>query len=271
MNNDKNLVIIRSVFGKVGQKYFLNPARDPRTGLFPPCVRSVDSRGDMILSETDKNGGEALIPENKVFIVESGDSFNLNDKYQKAAWESIQFSPIIALSRDARDAKGNLLIDGEKAEGKTHARYGFAELYVEKPDQEMERKVSKRKLIHDAETYIYEDSAEGRMTKARILGRNMKGATDNEIIDYLIDIANKVPSKIKNIYTSSTLGLNILLIDAKDKGVIHIKNKYYMYGDDTILGVTDDAVIVWLGSPKNAKIVERIRQDTYPELYSKEK
>ena len=121
-----DIIILRSVFGKVGQKYFMNPVRDPKTGRFPDCVRPVDSKGDMIISDKDRNEGKPLIPENKVFIIEDGTTFNLNDEWQAAEWHSIQHCPLIALSRDARDSKGNLLIDGEIAEGKARARYGTA-------------------------------------------------------------------------------------------------------------------------------------------------
>ena len=75
-----DIIILRSVFGKVGQKYFMNPVRDPKTGRFPDCVRPVDSKGDMIISDKDRNEGKPLIPENKVFIIEDGTTFNLNDE-----------------------------------------------------------------------------------------------------------------------------------------------------------------------------------------------
>ena len=146
-----DIIILRSVFGKVGQKYFMNPVRDPKTGRFPDCVRPVDSKGDMIISDKDRNEGKPLIPENKVFIIEDGTTFNLNDEWQAAEWHSIQHCPLIALSRDARDSKGNLLIDGEIAEGKARARYGTAELYVERPGYDTAKRISKKKLIHDAD------------------------------------------------------------------------------------------------------------------------
>ena len=264
-----DVIILRSVYGKVGQKVFMNPAIDPKTGRYPDCVRQVDSKGDMILSEKDKNDGLPLIPINRVFQIEDGKTFNLNDPWQKAEWESIQFCPLIALSRDARDSKGNLLIDGEIAEGKTHARYGVAELYVERPGYDTVKRVSKKKLKHDAEAYIYNDpkGVEGRKLKARLLGRAMKNAPDADVLDYLLEIAAKDPHKIINLYTGGDINLRLLFIDAKDKHVIHIKNKVYLYGDDIVLGATDDAVITWMKSPNNHKVLELIKRDTYPDMY----
>lgn len=111
-NETDNIIVLRSVFGKVGQKYFLNPVRDPQTGRYPDCVRPVDSKGDMLLrGEEDK--GKCLIAENRVFIIEDGKTFDLNDPWQAAEWYSIQHCPMIAMSRDQRDKNGNLVIDGD--------------------------------------------------------------------------------------------------------------------------------------------------------------
>ena len=272
----ENLVILRSVYGKVGQKYFITPCRDPKTGRFPDCVRSVDSRGDMILSDKDKNSNEPLIPENRVFEVEDGAQFDLNDPWKKAEWDAIKNAPIIAKSRDARDSKGNLLIDGAKAEGmvaQMRARYGVAELYVETPGVETAQKVNKARKIHDAQTYIFEDSkgAEGRVVKAKLLGKNMKNAPDSEVTNFLLGIAKENPQRIIDVYTGSDMAIRMLFIDAKDRHVIRVKNKLYIYGDDIVLGATDDAVITFLSSSKNAKLLELISKETYPELESKKK
>lgn len=269
---DKNIIILRSVYGKVGQTYFIMPARDPKTGRYPEYVRSVNSNGDMILSEEDKKAGTILIPVNKVFTVQDGKQYDLFDPWQKAEWECIKNAPIIAPSRDARDYKGNLLIDGAAGEGlgKFRARYGVAELYVENPGADTSNRVQRKRLIHDAETYIYNDErgAEGRLTKARLLGKNMRNASDNDVIEFLIEIAQKDPKKIINVYTGSDTAIRLLFMDAKDRHVIVVKNKVYMYGDVT-LGVSDDAVIAFLGQAKNAKLLELIMRDTYPEMESK--
>lgn len=266
----KDIIILRSVFGKVGQKYYMNPVKDPKTGRYHSCVRPVDSKGDMIISDKDRNSGTPLIAEDRVFIIEDGTTFNLSDPWEAAEWYAIQYCPLIALSRDAKDAKGNLLIDGEIAEGKSRARYGIAELYVEKPGYATAKSVSKRKLIHDADSYIYGDptGSEGRLLKARILGKNMKNAPDADVTDYLLEISHKDPDKIINLYTGGDIAIRMLLMDAKDKNVIYIKNKLYLYADSIVLGATDDAVVTWMKSPVNKKTLELIKRDTYPDMYS---
>lgn len=39
-----NIIILRSVYDKVSNmKYYIQPCKDPKTGLFPACVRKVNS------------------------------------------------------------------------------------------------------------------------------------------------------------------------------------------------------------------------------------
>ena len=38
-----------------------------------------------------------------------------------------------------------------------------------------------------------------------------------------------------------------------------------------VLGVTDDACIIWMKQPENQKVVELIKKETYPEMYTSEK
>lgn len=265
---DKNIIVLRSVYGKVIDKYILGVAKDPITGRYPDCVRRVNSMGDMILSDKDRNSGEVLIPETQTFEVKDGTTLNLEDPWEKAEWECIKHSSIIALSRDARDSKGNLLIDGEDARGKMNARYGLAELYVEAPELESVKRISTRQLRHKAEAYIFDDEkgAMGRVFHARLLGKDMKAAPDSEVTEYLLDIAQRDPQRIIDVYAGSDTGIRLLIIEAREKHIINIKNKVYVYADDIVLGITEDAVLAYLKDPKNKKILELIKRDTYPEL-----
>lgn len=266
-----NYVVLRSVFGDVGQKYFINPMRNPKTGRFPDHIRRVDSKGDMIISDADKNGETILIPENRVYVVTSGTTYNLNDPYQKADWEAIQFCPMIAGSRDATDNNGNLLIDGPKAEGKARGtRYGSAELYVERPGAETVKRVTKKRLIHEADSFIYGDpkGSEGRLLMAKLLGKSMRNAPDADVTDYLLEISHTEPEKILKLYRGDDLQIRLLFIEAKEKHVIYTKDKVYLYSEQQIsLGATDDAVILWMKQPQNIKLLELIKRDTYPEFY----
>lgn len=262
---DGNYIIIRSVFGKVGQRYFLNPARDPNTGRFPACVKHVDSKGDIILTDAERNSGEVFIPEDQLIIIEDGKSFNLDDPYELALWQSIQHSRIIAMSRDARDKKGNLLIDGDSK------RYGYAELYIERPGYEVKKKNSRKKLINMAETIIFNSSLEDQVKLARLLGKNMKNAPAADVEDYLLQRASKDPQLVIDMKTGDDSIYRMLFLDATDKYIITTKNKLYVYGDEGIvLGATDDAAVAWLKDPNHKRIVDMIKKETYPHMYEDE-
>lgn len=262
---DDNKIILRSVFGKVGQVYSINPCKDPKTNRYPDCVKVVDTLGNMIMSDAERNSGKPFIPEDMVIQVTDGQTFDLDNPYEEALWKAIEHCPWIAKSRNQRDSKGNLLIDGEKG-GK---RYGRAELYVYKPGAETQAKVSKRELIHRAETFIFTDpmGADGRLKIAKLLGRRMNNAPDADVKDYLLELATKDPNKIINLYTGDDLELRMLFMDAREKGVIHSKGGVYIYGDGTAIGATIDVVIAWMRDPRNRKVMELIKSEVYPELH----
>ena len=269
-----NVVVLRSVFGKVGQKYFIQPQRDSR-GKYPECVKRVDSHGDIILTpeelKREANMEAAYIPENAVFIIEDGKTFNLDDVYENAVWESIKNCNLIAPDRFAKDSNGNYLIDGTTDPRAKRPRYGTAELYIDRPGFESQRRVTRRKLIVDASNYIMNDERgyEGRLLVARVLGRNMSNQPNADFEDFLLSIAEKTPEKIITCYTGGDIQLRMLFIEAKEKGIILKKNGLYVYGEDgsVILGATDNAAVEWMKQSKNQKTLALIRRDAYPEMF----
>lgn len=275
-----NVVVLRSVYGKVGQKYFIQPQRDPKTGRFPDCVKRVDSHGDIILTNSEREkesaGEMAYIPEDKLFVITDGKTYNLDDIYEKAEWEAIKHCDLIAPDRFAKNDKGEYLIDGTADPTKSkRPRYGSAELYVERPGYEANLRVTRKKLINKATNFILDDERgyEGRLLVARVLGRNMTNQPNADVEDYLISVAEKTPEKIINCYTGGDMQLRMLFIEAREHGIIVKKNGLYVYGDDgkVILGASDDAAIEWMKNPKNTKTMAMIRKDTYPEMFPDEK
>ena len=269
-----NIVVLRSVFGKVGQKYYIQPQKD-KNGRYPSCVKRVDSQGDIILTPEElakeSRGEAAYIKEDQLFVIEDGKTFNLDDVYEKAEWEAIKNCELIAPDRFAKNDKGDYLIDGTIDPKSKRPRYGTAELYVDRPGIEAQRRVTRRKLIVEASNFIMNDERgyEGRLLVAKVLGRDMKNQPNADVEDYLLSIAEKTPEKIINCYTGGDIQLRMLFIEAKEKGVIYKKNGLYLYGEDgnVTLGATDSAVVEWMKVSKNQKTLSLIRKDTYPEMF----
>lgn len=269
-----NIVVLRSVFGKVGQKYYIQPQKDSR-GRYAECVKRVNSQGDIILTseeiEREAKGLAAYIPETELFVIEDGKTFNLDDVYENAVWEAIKNCDLIAPDRFAKNNKGEYLIDGTVDPRSKRPRYGTAELYVDRPGFEAQRRVTRRKLIVEASNYIMNDERgyEGRLLVAKVLGRDMKNQPNADVEDYLLSIAEKTPEKIINCYTGGDIQLRMLFIEAREKGVIVKKDGLYVYGDDgkVALGTTDSAAIEWMKTQRNAKTLALIRKDTYPDMF----
>ena len=263
-----NTIVLKSVRGKVDLVVTTNPAPDPVTGQFPDCVKPVDSNNNMILSEKEllDPNRRYWIRETDTFELRNGKTFNLDDTRQRFEWEAVKHCPLIAPDYYSKDSEGKSLINGDAK------RYGVAELYVVRPGVESNRRVSKRKLKHDAETYIYNDERgnDGRVLMARLLGHKMSGMPDADVTEFLLNIADNDPQKIIDLYTGGDTSIRLLFIEARDKHIINYKNRVYYYADNIVLGATDDAVILFLKDPKNANILKLIKQDTYPDLITKE-
>lgn len=265
-----DIVVLRSVWGKRGQKYYIQPQKNSK-GQYPDCVRKVNSEGDMILKPGDNP--DFLIPEDRIFTLQDGTTFNLNDPYQAAEWAAIENCFLIAPSRFAKGSDGNYLIDGtpdivSNSNYGAKSRYGRAELYVEKPGLESEQKVTRARLELKAINFIYQYGYEDWLTFAKVLGRNMENQPVPDVEYFLISVAKKTPEKIIEICSGGDLANRVLFMTAKEKGVIRKRNGMYIYGEDgdLILGASEEAVIDWMRQPKNKKTLELIRKDAFPEL-----
>lgn len=270
-----NVVVLRSVYGKVGQKYYIQPQKDSR-GRYPSCVKRVDSHGDIILTQEElkleAEGKAAFIPEDRMFIIEDGKTFDLTDVHEKAEWEAIKNCDLIAPDRYAKNSNGESLIDGTVDAKTRMPRYGVAELYVDRPGFDAQRRVTKKKLILQASNYIMNDERgyDGRVLVARVLsGRDMRNQPNADVEDYLLSIAEKTPEKIIDCYTGGDMKLRILFIEAREKGIIYKKSGLYLFGEEgkVILGATDDAAVEWMKDPKNSKTVALIRKEAFQEMF----
>lgn len=257
-----NTITLRSAFGKVKSVWF-NPVKD-KNGMYPPFVKEVrmnpNGESEMILSEKDLNDPDraGFIPADMEILVEDGTTFNLDNILERHKWEAIKNSELIVEERGARDEKGNLIIDGDKN------RYGRAEFWVEKPGEESARRIKRKQLITKANVFIEQDSAEGRATKVKLLGKRMYNAPDSDIQDFLYQKAEANPNLIIDLYTGQDQQLRLLFIEATDKNIIKKVSGIFMYGN-VRLGVNDEAVIFFFKDPANKQILDEIKIQTFPE------
>lgn len=259
-------ITIRNVYGRE-KRYFLQPCKQ-KNGTNFPFVKKVryNESGDseMILSPNELNDPmrDYFIPEDMLIEIYGGKTFDLDNPFEKNLWECIKDNPVIAPERNAKDDRGVLLIDG------TRERYGRADFYIEREGEISSRRVSRIQLLTKAYTYIEQDSEAGRVTKCKLLGKNMRSAVPVDVQNYLYERAEKNPNEIIELYTGSDQALKLLLIDAKDKRVIVNKSGIWMFSE-TMLGATDESIIVFLKNPANNSIYEEIKALTFPEMIVK--
>lgn len=263
---DNDIIILRSVYGKVGQIYFIQPCPNPKTGRLPQCVKPVkgqDGNTEMILSEADiaamSSGEKHFVPADHVFEIVDGTKFDLTDTVDAANWEAIKYCNWIAKDRYEKDANGDYVIDGGAK------KYGTADLYVERPGEMTKVRVNKKMLVHKACAYIYEDPNRERIKKCKVLGRDLHNAIEADIIDYLVDIAEKNPKKIIDLYEGEDWKMQLFVLDAVDRGVIRKSDGIFKY-DDKMLGGSMEATIITLRDVRYKQLLASIKRETYPEF-----
>lgn len=261
-------ITLRNVYGRE-KRYFLQPCKQ-KNGTNFDFVKKVryNENGDseMILSnkELEDPNRDYFIAEDELIEIYSGRTFDLDNPYERNLWLAIKDNPVIAPDRDAKDDKGVLLIDGTKE------RYGRADFYIVKEGEASKRRVSRIQLVTKAYTFIEQDSASGRLTKCKLLGKAMRNAPDTDIQDYLYTRAEKNPNEIIDLYTGSDQAIKLMIIDAKDRKVITNQSGIWMFSE-TMLGATDDAIILYLKHPEHNSVYEQIKNLTYPDMVKKTK
>lgn len=246
-------IVLRSVF-KV-PAIWVEPAPDPATGRFPDCVAMGP------LTEKQKDSKKIFIDIDKPLKVEDGLVLDLFDPHDRAQWEAIQHSSMIAKTRYFKDELGNLVIDGNAK------RYGAAEIYVEVPGNESSVKISKRKKQNQAETFLFAASESDTRNIAKLLGSNMANSEFHDIQEFLLDIAMRTPDAIIEAFTGEDSSLRLLLIDALHKGFVTKRNGLYQYGDSIFLGASQDNAILWMKDPRNKKLLDNLRYEVHPDWH----
>lgn len=273
MTEESNLIVLKSSFNKTpGQVYKISPCPDSH-GKYADCVRKVDAHGDMILSEKDKtelSKGAVFLKEDEPIVIQHGTTFDLSIPLQKAQWEAIKNSKMIAKERSARDENGDYVIDGGKSTidhyDNPHGRYGLAELYIERPGKAAETRINIAKLIHKAESLVFGDTLQHQILICKLFEKDMSHAHPSDVEDYLITQARKYPEKVIKFYSAEESSIRLLILTAKEKRIIDTKPDG-MYYADIKLGSNLDLVTDRLKVDKTMR--EEIKRETFPELEKK--
>lgn len=267
------IITLKSAFSKTpGMEYKIQPCVD-ETGRMPSCIRKVDSNGDMILSEQDikdwTSEKKVFLKEDEPIVVKHGQTFDLSNPLQAAQWEAIKNNKLIAKDRIERDASGNLVVDGAPSTidkyGNPKGHLGLAELYVEHPERLIETKVSLAKLIHKAESLIFQDSLAHQVLICSLYEKDMSHSPAANVEGYLLDQARQDPNKLIKFYDVEESAVYLLVVTAIKKDIIR-RRPEGLYWAEIKLGSTVDIAVEYLKDPGNKALKESIKSETFPDL-----
>lgn len=248
------VIHLRSRFGPNHAGMSISPVKNPLTREYPSCVRNVDSSGNIILGKDD-NPLDYFVRTTDRFFIKDGDEFDLSNPIKAKQWEAIKFSDLIFDNRGKFDESGKMLVGPEEKIGPQ------AVYYVERIIEDTKKRNTASRKLNKALNYIYNASRDALRIRAMLLGKYIKDAYDEEIEEFLTEIAKKDTDKIISLFESNDTKYLIAFTYAKQKGILRQKAGLYTYNDNDIIGRDADSCINFMKNPKNKLITDRILRE----------
>lgn len=248
------VIHLRSRFGPNHAGMSISPVKNPLTREYPSCVRNVDSSGNIILGKDD-NPLDYFVRTTDRFFIKDGDEFDLSNPIKAKQWEAIKFSDLIFDNKGKFDENGKMLVGPEEKVGPQ------AVYYVERIIEDTRKRNSASRKLNKALNYIFNASRDALRIRAMLLGKYIKDAYDEEIEEFLTEIAKKDADKIISLFESNDTKYLIAFTYAKQKGILRQKAGLYTYNDNDIIGRDADSCIDFMKNPKNKLITDRILRE----------
>ena len=137
-----------------------------------------------------------------------------------------------------------------------------AYFYIYRPGAESAKTVSETEDMVRLMNYVLQDSVENLFNRAKMLGVDMTGGAVSDVKAFLLSLATGEPARLRAVYESPTLTLELMLMHAIAKDVITNRSGMYTFGE-VLLGVDDKAVISYFANPKNSATTRVIESLTY--------
>jgi hypothetical protein len=248
------VIHLRSRFGPNHAGMSISPVKNPLTREYPSCVRNVDSSGNIILGKDD-NPLDYFVRTTDRFFIKDGDEFDLSNPIKAKQWEAIKFSDLIFDNKGKFDENGKMLVGPEEKIGPQ------AVYYVERIIEDTRKRNTASRKLNKALNYIFNASRDALRIRAMLLGKYIKDAYDEEIEEFLTEIAKKDADKIISLFESNDTKYLIAFTYAKQKGILRQKAGLYTYNDNDIIGRDADSCIDFMKNPKNKLITDRILRE----------
>ena len=226
------IITLKGVFSK-SIKCTVQPSRDKERGWFHGVPRlSEDQKKDLSYFTT---------PDSKLVLVD-GMTFDLRDEVQKANWEWVKHSNMVAMSYDECQ------------------RSSQAQFYVHISGREAREANKISDFKYKAMKYIMEDSPTNYENRALILDNDLAGESPEEIKKILVDIATRQPLRVIAAYEAKNLNIKLLYLQAVQRNIIKKEEGMMLFGS-TILGMNMEGALAFLQTKDHFKILEMLEKE----------
>ena len=215
-------------------------------------------------------GAKVVTPNEKLVLdrddyYEDGDNFELMDgaeldtstKSGKVTWDWLKHSVYLALSKEEASLKSD----------RPHFYVYIEEVEATKSISKIQDKLKALNLVENS-------SVDDLYMRVRLMGENRSGQNPVLIREYLLDIADRNPQQILDLYTSSTTVAKLALYEYQDNNIVRIDNNGIYYYQEEMLGSLDQAVnyIAKNGKPSIIKAMQtKLRDIKSKEILQAEK
>ena len=231
-----DVITFRNIHGKNAGKQSFGPTKNVKTGRFmgiPNFTKKQEE--DAVSFFLDKHSNIEL-KDGKELVIHNEDGVD------KAYWDMLKYSSEIAFS--AKEAIANKVA-----------------YYIEVKELEHKEGLDEKITVHKAVGLILNDTHSELIFRARMLKLDMENDPTETIKAVLIDIAEKNPAKIINLYAANLIGVKLLFYKAVDNNVITKDGAGKYKYDINILGVDEETSLTYLQHNDSKLLLERLKGD----------
>ena len=153
-----------------------------------------------------------------------------------------------------------LLVVPEVAESSSKIKQGTSYFYIDNPEQEAVSKISIKRLIRKANSYIENSTTEDWVDMLYYFGKNPMDMTKNIIESKVNDLCDEKPMEVVSYFENKTKSERTVFVKKclSYKLLTKDRNGYIMY-DNTSIGFGEDAAANFLYEEQNDKIFSALR------------
>lgn len=229
---ESKILIIRSVYKVVEQT--VQPAKPHKTARTFLGIKAK-------LSLEEQASDEYFPTPDSRITLKEGLVFDLDNPVDLKDWNWVMYSSCLAANRSQTTSDRNALF------------------FVEMPDYQAKRKVSKYKTKAKAFAHLEHLEVSTKREMAKLLGASILGMSESQVESYLYREADSDAGakRIIELAESDDFFYRTIISDGITKGVIYRQNNAWYYSNYA-LGVIEDDILRYMKNPAKETIVKSL-------------